>query len=189
VNADVALGCDDTINVAMTDPRTGWGWPIELPLGEILGAAWADQDIATRLDALTRQWEARRPAHPLTPGQQSGTYPTPGQLMWQDHEILSDLTFTVTDSPDWLEIAASIKADSHAGAASPSWLVQLSLEVACWCPTDHNLHAVQVDQRLAGTPHVALDQFAELLALRDHWLNMSCDPSWWRTRHGLPQPS
>jgi hypothetical protein len=57
----------------MKDPRTGWGWPIELPLGEILGAAWEDQDIVARLDALTPKWEAKRPAHPLTPGQQSGS--------------------------------------------------------------------------------------------------------------------
>jgi hypothetical protein len=55
----------------------------------------------------------------------------PGQLMWQCHEIRSDLTFTMPDSPDWLEIAASIKADSRAAAASPSWLVRLALEVEC----------------------------------------------------------
>jgi hypothetical protein len=61
-------------------------------------------------------------------------------------------------------------------------------EVACWGTPDHNMHAAQETEWLAGTPEALAVAFAAASDTIRTWLRDSHEPSTWRARAGLPNP-
>jgi hypothetical protein len=82
---------------------------------------------------------------------------------------------------DWLELAVDVWPDSETGP-----VVTATVEVACFCPNDHNVHeVVHLDRAVAGP----VDLIYAMRWAVDHltvWAADSRDPSEWRRRFNLP---
>ncbi|WP_406298803.1 hypothetical protein OG948_26205 [Embleya sp. NBC_00888] len=84
---------------------------------------------------------------------------------------------------DWLELGLDVwQLDG------PFVSVTATVEVACWCDTDHNMHAVQRAEWPASTAQAFLEAFhtAALSVIRR--IEGPRDPRDLRARAGLPNP-
>ena len=69
----------------------------------------------------------------------------------------------------------------------PELAVSATVEVACWCPHNHNVHQVRETHRPVTGPGELVDAFAAGVAMLVDVLDAgSFDPSTWRIRAGLP---
>jgi hypothetical protein len=84
---------------------------------------------------------------------------------------------------DWLELGLDVWKNE-----GPFVSVTATIEVACWCDTDHNMHAVQRAEWSASTPQALVEAFntAALSVIRR--IEGPRDPRDMRTRAGLPNP-
>jgi hypothetical protein len=97
--------------------------------------------------------------------------------------LLVDTTITLYDTrDDWLELALDI-----AWLAPPKLTVNAAVEVACWCPQDHNMHQVRTARWHAINSHELVEAFAAGTAmLLDVLATGPFDPRHWRVQAGLP---
>lgn len=164
-------------------PQAIWMWPRALPLPEIFGHTWDDNEVRARFITLASQWQARLAPRPLTNAELGGRDPMPGQWLWHplSQRVHAFQTLDGVDK-DWLEI--TIRWDTS--DLSPTHChLSVRLEVACQCDIAHGQHTLVGVDRLAGTPRATLDAFSELLRHMDQWLAASRTPTWWRQYAGL----
>jgi hypothetical protein len=97
--------------------------------------------------------------------------------------LLVDTTITLYDTrDDWLELTLDI-----AWLASPGLTVNAAVEVACWCPQDHNMHQVRTAQWHAANSHELVEAFAAGTAMLVNVLATGpFDPRPWRVQADLP---
>jgi hypothetical protein len=97
--------------------------------------------------------------------------------------ILVDTTIMLYDTrDDWLELTLGI-----AWMAPPKLTVNAAVEVACWCPQDHNMHQVRAAQWHAVNSRELVEAFAAGTAmLVDVLATGPFDPLPWRAQAGLP---
>lgn len=102
-----------------------------------------------------------------------------GTIYW----LIADVTITTyTTGVDWLEFTLDIS-----WAAPRTLVVNAAVEVACWCPQDHNMHQVRSGQWRADNSHELVDAFAAGTAtLQEALASGPLEPSPWRLRAGLP---
>jgi len=107
----------------------------------------------------------------------------PGQTFYL---LIVDTTITLYDTrDDWLELTLDI------AWRTPSMLtVNAAVEVACWCPQNHNMHQVRRAQWQAVNSLGLVEGFAAGTA----WLTEVLaagpfEPRTWRTQAGLPDAS
>ena len=99
--------------------------------------------------------------------------------------LLLDTTITLYNTrDDWLELTLDI-----AWPAPPKLTVDAAVEVACWCPQDHNMHQVRQAQWHAVDSHELVEAFAAGAAmLMDVLASGPFEPHPWRVQVGLPDP-
>jgi hypothetical protein len=97
--------------------------------------------------------------------------------------LLADTTITLLNTgDDWLELTLDI-----AWRKPPQLTVNAAVEVACWCPQDHNLHQVRATELLVASDHELIEAFAAGTAMLTDVLESGpFDPRPWRIRAGLP---
>jgi hypothetical protein len=97
--------------------------------------------------------------------------------------LLVDATITLYNTrDDWLELTLGI-----AWLAPPKLTVDAALEVACWCPQDHNMHQVRQAQWHAADSRDLVEAFAAGTAmLMDVLASGPFEPHPWRVQVGLP---
>ncbi|MDP9793063.1 hypothetical protein J2S43_001575 [Catenuloplanes nepalensis] len=65
--------------------------------------------------------------------------------------------------------------------------VNAAVEVACWCPQDHNMHQVRSESWTVDTSHDLADGFAAGTTMLTNVLDSGrFDPGAWRLTAGLP---
>ena len=84
---------------------------------------------------------------------------------------------------DWLELALSVAREE-----SPRLTVSATIEVACWCDPDHNMHVVRSEERLVGTAAALTEAFESAADAVVRWAGESHDPLVVRAAAGLPNP-
>lgn len=99
------------------------------------------------------------------------------------YQLLVDTTITLYSTrDDWLELTLDI-----AWMAPPKLTVNAAVEVACWCPQDHNMHQVRKAQWHAENSHELVQAFAAGTAMLMDVLDASpFEPHPWRVHVGLP---
>lgn len=98
--------------------------------------------------------------------------------------ILETILTLHSTGTDWLEIWLDIEP-----ASVPDMLaVYTAIEVACWCPTDHNMHAVHEQHWLAASGPAIATAFETAITAVRSWATNSQDPNHYRRRAGLPEP-
>lgn len=166
-------------NRSMTGPVPSLA---DVPLGEVLpcdylGAEGELRKLANDLDSHPRaagrsawHWYPERREPPRAPG--SAPY-----------LLLVDTTITLYESrDDWLELTLDI-----AWLAPPRLTVNAAVEVACWCPQDHNMHRVRTARWHSLNSHELAGAFAAGAAMLEDVLAMGpFDPRPWRVQAGLP---
>ena len=97
------------------------------------------------------------------------------------------------DQPsDWTEVPVYVRSwatrvGKEPGPSQRLWRVWLSLEVACWCLPDHNIHRIHEVTLEAGAPEGLRRTCAAALMVVDGWLSEGLLPAdMWRERAGLP---
>jgi hypothetical protein len=152
----------------------------QVPLHEVLPAAYgaAEDDLrrlAHKLDthpsAMNRtawHWYPENTAPPPIPSERR-------------YLLLVDATITLFNTGlDWLELTLDI-------AWRPELTVTSAVEVACWCPQDHNMHQVRESHRQVPSCRDLVDAFAAGTAMLMDTLNSGfSDPRAWRARAALP---
>ncbi len=95
--------------------------------------------------------------------------------------LLVDTTITLVNTgDDWLELTLDI-------AWRPKLTVNAAVEVACWCPQDHNMHQVrQAHWQVASHPNLVDSFTAGAAMLTDVLDSGPFEPRAWRLRAGLP---
>jgi hypothetical protein len=100
-------------------------------------------------------------------------------------------TLGAYDGPsDWTEIDISVRSwrtQAAQGRSQRLWRLWATLDVACWCEPDHNIHRIQEVTFEVGSP-AGLDQAcASALSVLDGWIAEGLLPAdSWRDRAGLP---
>jgi hypothetical protein len=84
---------------------------------------------------------------------------------------------------DWLELALSVVREQR-----PRLTVAATIEVACWCDPDHNMHVVRSEERLVGTAIALTEAFESAADAVVRWAGESHDPRIRRAAAGLPNP-
>jgi hypothetical protein len=98
--------------------------------------------------------------------------------------VLETILTLQSTGTDWLEIWLDIEPSSV-----PDMLaIYTAIEVACWCPTDHNMHAVHEQHWLAASGPALATAFETAIAAVRSWAADSQDPNHYRQRAGLPEP-
>lgn len=99
------------------------------------------------------------------------------------HLLLVDTTITSYKTrDDWLELTLGI-----AWQVPPKLTVDAAVEVACWCPQDHNMHRVRQAQCHAVNSHELTEAVAAGTAmLMDVLASGPSEPHPWRVQAGLP---
>lgn len=83
---------------------------------------------------------------------------------------------------DWLELALDV-----AWRAPTELTVNAAVEVACWCPQDHNMHQVREAVWQVNSSRELVDGFAAGVAMLVEVLDSGpFSPSPWRVQLGLP---
>lgn len=97
--------------------------------------------------------------------------------------LLVDTTITLYKTrDDWLELTLDI-----AWLVPPKLTVDAAVEVACWCPQDHNMHQVRQEQWHAVNSNELAEAFAAGAAmLLDVLGSGPSEPHPWRVQAGLP---
>jgi hypothetical protein len=113
----------------------------------------------------------------------SGRTEPPQSSDRRGYVLLIDTTITLFNTrDDWLELTLDI-----AWLAPPKLTVHAAVEVACWCPQDHNMHQVRKAQWHVGNSHELVEAFATGTAmLMDVLASGPFEPHPWRARAGLP---
>jgi hypothetical protein len=84
---------------------------------------------------------------------------------------------------DWLEIGLFIVREQR-----PRLTVSATIEVACWCEPDHNMHVVHSQEWLIGTAPALTEAFESATDSVVRWVGGSHDPLVRRVAAGLPNP-
>jgi hypothetical protein len=84
---------------------------------------------------------------------------------------------------DWLELALCLVREQR-----PRLTVSATIEVACWCDPDHNMHVVRSEERLVGTATALTEAFESAADAVVRWAGENRDPLVHRTAAGLPNP-
>jgi hypothetical protein len=153
---------------------------MQVPLGEVLPGDYAPaaddlrvlaHEIESHPSAVHRVGWHWYPEHSEPP-------PTSSE---RDYLLLVDMTIQLVDArDDWLELSLDL-------AWRPQLTVDAAVEVACWCPQDHNMHQVRAAHRRVTGAHDLVDAFAAGTAmLMDVLAAGPFEPSTWRIRAGLP---
>jgi hypothetical protein len=153
-----------------------------VPLGEVLPHDYmsAERDmrgLASELD--NHPSAADRSTWHWYPGRREPSQPSPGGIRL----LLVDLAITLYDTrEDWLELALDI-----AWVAPHRLTVNAAVEVACWCPHNHNMHRVRTAQWQAVNSRELVEAFAAGTAMLTGVLAAGpFDPHPWRVQAGLP---
>ena len=114
----------------------------------------------------------------------SGAERTPPSSGQRTYLLLVDTTITLYESrDDWLELTLDI-----AWLAPPRLTVNAAVEVACWCPQDHNMHRVRTARWHSLNSHELAGAFAAGAAMLEDVLAMGpFDPRPWRVQAGSPR--
>ena len=98
-----------------------------------------------------------------------------------EYLLIVDTTITLMSaSADWLELALDL-------AWRPELTVTAAVEVACWCPQDHNMHQVREAHWQVASRHDLVDAFAAGTAMLTDVLDTGpSEPRAWRALAGLP---
>lgn len=121
----------------------------------------------------------------------------PGGWHWYDEQVIPapktrrDLspiiigtTLTVyATSDDSLELALDVWQ-----SVQPLMTVTATVEVSCWCETNHNIHAVEQREWLVGTDEGLVHAVTAAVQAVIGWLDGPREPIAWRQRAGLPNP-
>ena len=97
---------------------------------------------------------------------------------------LTALGTTVTlfnNGSDWLELALCVVPEQR-----PRLTVSATIEVACWCEPDHNMHVIRSEEHLVGTAAALVDAFESAANTLARWSGEGTDPNAYRTAAGLP---
>ena len=84
---------------------------------------------------------------------------------------------------DWLEFALCVVREQR-----PRLTVAATIEVACWCDPDHNMHVVRSEERLVGTAIALTEAFESAADAIVRWAGETHDPLVRRAAAGLPNP-
>jgi hypothetical protein len=84
---------------------------------------------------------------------------------------------------DWVELALDIW---HSGGNA--LLVTAAVEVACFCPVDHNVHSAEDAEWTARSEGELLASLEVALGRLAAWSEDTAGPGTWRSRAHLPQP-
>jgi hypothetical protein len=84
---------------------------------------------------------------------------------------------------DWLELELWVVREQR-----PRLTVSATIEVACWCDPDHNLHVLSCEERLVGAAAALTEAFESAAAAVVRWAGESHDPLVQRAAAGLPNP-
>jgi hypothetical protein len=97
--------------------------------------------------------------------------------------LLVDTTITLYGTrDDWLELTLDI-----AWIKPPKLTVNAAVEVACWCPRDHNMHQVREASWPVADSHELVEAFAAGTAMLVDVLGSGpFEPRPWRLQAGLP---
>jgi hypothetical protein len=152
----------------------------QVPLSDVLPRDHAA--AAGQLSRLAHKLEA----HPMAAERiQWHWYPEhntkPAMPTGRGYHLLVDTTITLfNQGHDWLELTLDV-------AWRPELTVNAAVEVACWCPTDHNMHQVRESRWPAtGTEELA-EAFAAGITMLTGVLDSGpFDPRPWRLDAGLP---
>ncbi|MEV4350542.1 hypothetical protein AB0J83_39300 [Actinoplanes sp. NPDC049596] len=100
-----------------------------------------------------------------------------------DGKILAGVTITMYDTrDDWLELSLRIL-----WRAGPRLSVEASVEVACWCAENHNMHPVRELDRDVEDDFELADAFAAGVKMLVAVLGAGpFEPQPWRVAAGLP---
>jgi hypothetical protein len=152
----------------------------EVPLSDVLpsGFATAENDLrrlTINLEAhrsavghVQWHWHPEHKAGPATSAQ--GIY-----------YLVLDTTITLSNrDSDWFELTLDV-------SWCPELTVNAAVEVACWCPQDHNMHRVRESRRPVANRDELVEAFAAGTAMLMQVLDSGLfDPRPWRTEAGLP---
>jgi hypothetical protein len=134
--------------------------------------AAADALDAVRPPTGRKRWESY--AHEGPPESLSGG----SAILFQTEVTLFN------EGSDWLELSLDV-----AFYAVPSLIVTASVEVACWCEPDHNIHFAEQHQWLVGSAGPLADAFEAGTAALHGWIvDGPREPEPRRVRAGLPGP-
>jgi hypothetical protein len=98
--------------------------------------------------------------------------------------VVLGTTLTLFNNPgDWLELALRVVREQR-----PRLTVSATIEVACWCDPDHNMHVVRSEERLVGTATALTEAFESAADAVVRWAGDSRDPLVHRAAAGLPNP-
>jgi hypothetical protein len=95
--------------------------------------------------------------------------------------LISTEVTLFNDRVDSLELALYI-----GWSVPPLLVVSAGIEVACWCPTYHNMHPVRCTEWVVGTSQALVGAFDAAISDIISSLDGSPDPSTWRAQAGLP---
>lgn len=97
------------------------------------------------------------------------------------HLILGAVVVGHQGGGDWTEFALDVWR-----GVEPLRVVTAAVEVACWCPEDHNMHAALEHEWTADNAEALVRAVEEALAALANWWRQSTDADDWRRRAGLP---
>lgn len=97
-----------------------------------------------------------------------------------------DTTLTLFNNlSDWLELALVLWVVRE---QRPRLTVSATIEVACWCDPDHNMHVVRSEEWLVGTATALTEAFESAAGAVVRWAGEGRDPLVHRAAAGLPNP-
>jgi hypothetical protein len=98
--------------------------------------------------------------------------------------LVFDTTITLfNQGNDWLELTLDV-------GWCPELTVNAAVEVACWCPKDHNMHQVRESRRPVANSDELVEAFADGTAMLMRVLDSGLfDPGVWQAESGLPDAS
>ncbi len=153
----------------------------ELPFTEVF-ASYGEDEAALGIPVLARFAEELSERQPSSWGT---TTVVPADTAW------IATTIGAYDEPsDWTEISVNIRSWSSRRQPSQAqrlWRIWVSLEVACWCAPNHNIHRLHEVTFEAGSPEGLRRSGDATLAVVDGWTGDGLLPAdMWRRRAGLP---
>lgn len=83
---------------------------------------------------------------------------------------------------DWLELSLDVCRT----AEPPVAVVSAAVEVACFCPVNHNVHPVRERRWLFGAAEALFPAFDTAVDAVIEWLDGPREPPAWRAAAGLP---
>jgi hypothetical protein len=151
----------------------------EVPFDEVFGwrfddaDRWRLVDIGRRLDELRRTGDAQRWVYEDGPLQV--------HVREARRQALGTVLGRCYSQSDWLELALDVWYDVRCAV-----LVTATVEVACYCPTDHNVHNAAEEEWTATSPAGLIWAATEAVSVLTVWATDESGPSEWRRRSGVP---